>query len=135
MKVENSGRAPEGSTLDVEESLATILGKPTDGFVSRHFNRKVSTLISRRLANTPVTPNQISVATMLVTCLASWWMASGDYLWLAIGGLLFQFASILDGCDGEVARLKQMDSTNGEWVDTLADKISYLSPSTRSRLG
>ena len=63
---------------------------------------------------------------MLVSCLASWWMASGTYVWLASGGVLFQFASILDGCDGEVARLKRMASANGEWVDTIADKVSYL---------
>ena len=58
--------------------------------------------------------------------LAAWWIASGDYLQLALGGLLFQFASIVDGCDGEVAKLKFMGSRVGEWVDTLADNVSYV---------
>jgi phosphatidylglycerophosphate synthase len=125
MRPENSVLPGESNVADGPSALPA-LGKPTDGFVSRHFNRKISAIISKRLANTPVTPNQISITTMFVACLASWWMASGEYLWLAIGGLLFQFASILDGCDGEVARLKQMASANGEWVDTVADKVSYL---------
>lgn len=109
-----------------EDALFERLGKPTDGFVSRNFNRKVSTRISRLLVHTPVTPNQISVATMLITFLSAWWMASGEYLYLALGGLLFQFASVVDGCDGEIAKLKFMSSPRGEWIDTLADNVSYL---------
>ena len=114
------------SLKHAETALFRMLGKPTDGFVSRHFNRKVSTRISRLLVKTPVTPNQISVATMLMSFLAAWWIASGNYLQLALGGLLFQFASIVDGCDGEVAKLKFMGSRMGEWVDTLADNVSYV---------
>ena len=109
-----------------ESALFAGLGKPTDGFVSRHLNRKISGRISRLLVRTPVTPNQISVATMLISFLATWFIASGDYLLLAVGGLLFQFASIVDGCDGEVAKLKFMNSRAGEWLDTLADNVSYL---------
>lgn len=109
-----------------EKSLAQTLGKPTDGFISRHFNRKISTRISRHLAKTPITPNQLSITTMAITCLASYWMTSEIYLWFVMGGLLFQFASIVDGCDGEVARLKSMASPKGEWVDTLADNTSYF---------
>lgn len=102
------------------------LAKPTDGFVSRHFNRKISTRITRLLANTPVRPNHISVATLMLSLLSAWWVASGSYLYLAMGGLLFQFASILDGCDGELAKLKFLGSRSGEWFDTIADNVSYV---------
>ena len=115
-----------GALRCAESSLFTNLGKPTDGLVSRHLNRKISTRISRLLVRTPVTPNQISIATMLLSFLATWFIASGDYFRLALGGLLFQFASILDGCDGEVAKLKFLNSRSGEWLDTLADNVSYF---------
>ncbi|MCZ6635531.1 MAG: phosphocholine cytidylyltransferase family protein [bacterium] len=114
------------SHVFAEQTLFQMLGKPTDGFVSRNFNRKISTRITRLLVHTPVTPNQISIVTMLVSFLSAWLVASGDYFHLALGGLLFQFASIIDGCDGEIAKLKFMGSQLGEWVDTMADNISYL---------
>ena len=114
--------------VHAEQELFRRLGKPTDGFVSRYFNRKISTRISRLLVHTPVTPNQLSIATMLLSFLSAWLVFKGStsYLHLALGGLLFQFASIVDGCDGEIAKLKFMGSRLGEWVDTLADNMSYL---------
>jgi CDP-L-myo-inositol myo-inositolphosphotransferase len=114
--------------VHAERSLFRMLGKPTDGFVSRHFNRKISTRITRLLVHTPVTPNQLSIVTMLISFASAWLVSQGgeSYWHLALGGLLFQFASIVDGCDGEIAKLKFMGSRMGEWVDTLADNVSYL---------
>ncbi len=109
-----------------EMALFGMLGKSTDGMVSRHFNRKVSAWISKFLVKTPATPNQISIAAMMVTFLAGWAMAEGSHLYVALGGLLFQFASIIDGCDGEIATLKYAGSRFGEWLDTVADNVSYL---------
>ena len=108
------------------DALISALGKPTDGFVSKHFNRKVSTRISWVLVKTPLTPNHISLLTMGISFVAAYLIADPSYLSLAIGGLLFQFASIVDGCDGEVAKLKFRGSNLGEWVDTVADNVSYL---------
>ena len=114
--------------VHAEREMFRRLGKPTDGFVSRNFNRKVSTRISRLLVRTPVTPNQLSIATMFLSFLSAWLVYKGatNYAYLALGGLLFQFASIVDGCDGEIAKLKFMGSRMGEWIDTLADNTSYL---------
>jgi phosphatidylglycerophosphate synthase len=36
------------------------------------------------------------------------------------------FASILDGCDGEVARLKLLESDFGCWLETVCDYVFYL---------
>lgn len=114
--------------VQAERSLFKMLGKPTDGFVSRNFNRKVSTRITRLLVHTPFTPNQLSIVTMLISFVSAWLVSQGgtSYWHLALGGILFQFASIVDGCDGEIAKLKFMGSRMGEWVDTLADNVSYL---------
>jgi phosphatidylglycerophosphate synthase len=70
----------------------------------------------------------LSIATMLISFVSAWLVSQGgeSYWHLALGGLLFQFASIFDGCDGEIAKLKFMGSRMGEWVDTLADNVSYL---------
>ena len=45
---------------------------------------------------------------------------------MLIGAILSVFASILDGCDGEVARLKFQESPLGCWMDTVCDYLYYV---------
>jgi phosphatidylglycerophosphate synthase len=40
--------------------------------------------------------------------------------------VLSAWASILDGCDGEVARLKLLESDFGCWLETVCDYLYYL---------
>jgi phosphatidylglycerophosphate synthase len=42
------------------------------------------------------------------------------------GAILSWFASVLDGCDGEVARLKLQESAFGCWLETICDNLYYL---------
>jgi CDP-L-myo-inositol myo-inositolphosphotransferase len=46
------------------------------------------------------------------------------YITLLLGGVLAQFASIIDGCDGEVARLKYQSSDFGGWFDAVLDRYA-----------
>jgi phosphatidylglycerophosphate synthase len=50
--------------------------------------------------------------------------ALGGYPALVLGGFLAQFASIIDGCDGEIARLKFQESTYGGWFDAVLDRYA-----------
>ncbi|MFC1535324.1 NTP transferase domain-containing protein, partial [Thermodesulfobacteriota bacterium] len=104
--------------------LEHLRGKSNDGPVSRHLNRPLSVRISRRLVNYPVTPNQISMFSFLCSVLAAGLFALGGYPGLLLGGLLAQFASIIDGCDGEVARLKFLGSDYGGWFDAVLDRYA-----------
>ena len=45
---------------------------------------------------------------------------------MLLGAILSVFASILDGCDGEVARLKLQDSAFGCWLETVCDYLYYV---------
>ena len=45
---------------------------------------------------------------------------------MLLGGLLAQLSSILDGCDGEIARLKLLESKFGEFFDRVLDRYSDL---------
>ena len=99
-------------------------GKTRDGPVARHLNRPVSRWLSRYLVRTAVTPNQISLASWLLSCIAAGLMALGGYPALAAGGALAQLASIIDGCDGEIARLKHSQSEFGGWFDAVLDRYA-----------
>ena len=50
--------------------------------------------------------------------------AAGGALGLAVGGLLAQTASVVDGCDGEVARLRLEESDFGGWFDAVLDRYA-----------
>ena len=98
--------------------------KSRDGPVARHLNRPVSRWLSRYLVRTSVTPNQISVASWILSCVAAGLMAMSGYPALALGGALAQLASIIDGCDGEIARLKHSQSEFGGWFDAVLDRYA-----------
>ncbi len=40
----------------------------------------------------------------------------------AAGGVVAQVTSIIDGCDGEIARLKRLESDFGAWSDAVLDR-------------
>ena len=107
-----------------EKHLLVALRKPIDGFIARSINRRISIPISRRLVRSPLTPNQASAFTVVLALVAVYAVAQGGYFWMLLGGALFQFASIIDGVDGELARLKYQFSKYGEWFDTIADDLS-----------
>jgi CDP-L-myo-inositol myo-inositolphosphotransferase len=98
--------------------------KTRDGPVSRYLNRPVSRWLSRYLVRTAVTPNQVSLASWVLSCVAAGLMVVGGYPALAAGGALAQLASIVDGCDGEIARLKHSQSEFGGWFDAVLDRYA-----------
>ena len=94
---------------------------PKDGLVSRYVNRRVSRPISRWLAKTPATPNQVSIASF-VMALASLGLFVSDYsIW---AGLVVQASSIVDGVDGDLARLKGMATRFGGFFDAVLDRYA-----------
>ena len=104
--------------------LAESTGKANDGPVSRYLNRPLSVRISRRLVNCRITPTQISLLSFLWSVVAAALFAVGGYAALLAGGLVAQFASVIDGCDGEVARLKFQSSRYGGWLDAVLDRYA-----------
>lgn len=116
----------EASAARAESLLLGSLIKPTDGIISRAINRKISLRITRALLNTSLTPNQMTGIATLFGLLAIGAVAWGGVAWLVPGALLLQAQSILDGCDGEISRLKYIRSRLGEWLDQVLDDVVNL---------
>lgn len=100
------------------------LKKNSDGPVSRILNRPVSIKISEVLLKTKITPNQISLISFIVALFGALFFYFGDYFFLVIGGILVHLSSIIDGCDGEVARLKLVETKYGGWFDAVLDRYA-----------
>jgi hypothetical protein len=77
--------------------LRRSMGKPSDGFFSRHLNRRLSWPISRLLVRLRVRPTQVTVANLALGLLSGWLIGRGGYGNTLAAGLLFQFVSIFDG--------------------------------------
>ncbi|MFH1436040.1 MAG: lysylphosphatidylglycerol synthase domain-containing protein [Pseudomonadota bacterium] len=108
-----------------EKMLLRNLAKPTDGFVSRHLNRKLSVPASRLLVKLGVTPNMVTTGVLLMGLLATALVFFPEHLWIA--AILFQLGSVFDGSDGEVARLTFGGTRSGAWYDSIADSVRYVS--------
>jgi CDP-L-myo-inositol myo-inositolphosphotransferase len=102
------------------------MSKPQDGFVSRFLNRPISRRITHFLLRFPIHPNAWTISIFVLPPVASLFLARGDYVSLVIGAAIFQAFSILDGCDGEIARAKNLESKFGERLDYFCDFVASL---------
>src|SRR2546430_1389248 len=109
-----------------EKQLLRHSGKSQDGMVSKFLNRPISRVITRLLLKLPITPNAWTILTFAPALVAFVSLVRGDYTGFVIGTALFQLINILDGCDGEIARAKYLDSERGQRLDALCDFVANL---------
>jgi len=102
------------------------MSKPQDGFISRFLNRPISRRITRVLLRFPIQPNACTLAIFILPVIASVFLVRGDYISILIGAAIFQAFSILDGCDGEIARAKNLESKFGDRLDNFCDFLASL---------
>ncbi len=101
-------------------------GKTRDGIVSRYLNRPISRAVSRFLLKTSITPNIWTWLITLFPVIGFFFITRGHYSGFVSGAALFHLHSVLDGCDGEIARAKYLDSDKGPGVDAFGDLIALL---------
>jgi CDP-L-myo-inositol myo-inositolphosphotransferase len=105
----------------VARRLRRSLRKSSDGPVSRFLNRPLSTRMSMALAPLRVHPDLLSVLAALVG------FAAAALLWRGLGvagAVLTHAMSVLDGVDGESARLQQRPRPEGALLDGVLDRLT-----------
>jgi phosphatidylglycerophosphate synthase len=115
-----------GDLARAERWLLARLLKDKEGFMSRHVERKISLAISRRLAPTSVTPNTMTGVSVAVGLAGAAFFLSPRPVLEFAGALIFLLHSILDGCDGELARLKFQESRLGGVLDFWGDNLVHV---------
>ncbi len=106
--------------------LGSLARGRSDGFVAAHLNRRLSVPLTTRLADRAVTPNQVTLAAFSVALVGAVLLGTGDYLLGVLGALMVQASSIVDGCDGELARLTHQETARGAWLDTVLDRYADM---------
>jgi phosphatidylglycerophosphate synthase len=107
----------------VTRRLLVSLVQPSDGFFARHFDRRISSWLSPWLVRRGLSPNTITLVATAVGLAGAALLASQSYLPILAGALLFIVSTILDGCDGEVARLSFTSSELGRRLDLVCDNV------------
>ena len=102
------------------------MSKPQDGFVSRFLNRPISSRITGLLVKFPIHPTAFTAFIFILPLVAGIFLMRGDYLSVLLGAAIIQAFSILDGCDGEIARAKNLESKFGERLDNVCDLLGSL---------
>ena len=92
-----------------------------DGLVSRYLNRPLSRPLARSLRPTPFTPNQVTAFTLLLAIATGAMVAAG---WNIAGGIAIQAVSVIDGVDGELARLRDRATRFGGVFDAVSDRYA-----------
>ncbi len=86
-------------------------------------NRALSKPLTAVLLKTPLTPNQVTFISLGFGVLSGVFLAQGTYVSFILGAVALLVAVILDDCDGNIARAKNMQSEFGGWLDVFVDLL------------
>ncbi|MFD0685369.1 CDP-alcohol phosphatidyltransferase family protein [Actinomadura fibrosa] len=85
-----------------------------------------SRLVKFTANRTRITPNQLTVAALVLGLGAGACFAAASWPWLLVGALLYHLSFTLDCMDGKIARLKGTGSVFGAWLDYIFDRVRVL---------
>ena len=108
----------DGLLLAQARKTATI-----DGYLAALLDRHLSRFLTHQLLGSPVTPNQITVVSIVVGLAGALGLATVSYAARLAGVLGLLASSVLDGVDGELARARREQSPLGARLDLAGDYI------------
>lgn len=88
-----------------------------------YFYRPLGYLLVKIIYRTSITPNQLTLASILVSIVAACFYAAGSPVW---GALIFILHLVIDCSDGQLARLKKNGTRTGRIIDGAGDYLSTI---------
>lgn len=102
----------------------SIKSRVSDELINTWLLRPVAGLIVRALYPTPVSPDQVTLASTAAGILAGWAYTGGTPWAIAAGGLLVTLKDLLDSADGQLARARGQYSRRGRFLDSIGDLVA-----------
>lgn len=100
--------------------------KEVEEILDLYFYRPLAFLLVKAVYRTRVTPNQLTITSILLGIVAGFFYSVGKPSYIAAGALLYLISNIFDCSDGQLARLKHNGSAIGRIIDGVADMIAFL---------
>ncbi|MBL7084039.1 MAG: CDP-alcohol phosphatidyltransferase family protein, partial [Candidatus Aminicenantes bacterium] len=94
------------------------------GLFKKLFNFPISKPLTKLVAKTNLTPNQITFTFLLLFIIAGILFSLRHFI---LGGILCYFGAMLDAVDGKISRLKFKRSYFGKFSDSMSDRLCELS--------
>lgn len=113
----------EADAQDDEDIRMKRALRSNDGFYSTFVLRKISARVTMLALKNGWLPNQITIASLVISAIAALFFATGSHALLFAGALLVQLSIIVDCSDGEVARYTGVSSQLGAWLDAATDRV------------
>jgi phosphatidylglycerophosphate synthase len=101
----------------------SIKSNVSDELINTYLLRPIAGVLVAVLYNTPVTPNQVTAASIVVGIIAAGVYLLGTPSAFLAAGLLVTFKDILDSADGQLARAKYKYSRTGRFLDSIGDFV------------
>jgi phosphatidylglycerophosphate synthase len=109
----------------IETQMLQRLGRDGDSPIVRLIARRLSRLATRRLIHTRIRPNHVTLVSGGIGIAGALCLAQPRLGWQVIGSLLFLLSTVIDGCDGELARLTMQESAFGAKLDVIMDNVVH----------
>lgn len=106
--------------------LIKSCGLNNDSFMDRSVTRFISRQLTRQIIKTPITPNMITLISFMVGLGAAACFLAGNYAMGVAGAGLLLLSTWVDCTDGEVARLKFLESPFGKQMDIFCDNLVHM---------
>lgn len=116
--------SPDG-VRHLETALLQNLGREGDSPIVRIVARRLSRVVTQRLIRTRVRPNHVTLVSGAVGICGALLLAQPLVGWQVAGSLLFLLSTVIDGCDGELARLTFQESAFGAKLDVTMDNVVH----------
>ena len=113
--------------VDEEQARVDAAVKPDDGFFGTFFVSPYSRYLARMASRAGLSPNAVTVTSMVLGAVAAALFAVGGRLELVLGAVVLHAAFTLDCVDGQLARYAGAFSALGAYLDAVFDRVKeYL---------
>jgi phosphatidylglycerophosphate synthase len=102
---------------------SVLKSNDVEDLVNRYVHRTLAYLFVKSIFRTPITPNMITLSTVVIGFIAGCAFVWGTPAAMFAGGVCLWAAAILDGADGILARAKNLQSEFGRALDGSADTL------------
>jgi len=107
----------------VKDYKKSIKHEVFDETLALYILRPIAFIFVKLLYPTSITPNQVSLMTVIVGIMSGYFFSRGDVVSFVIAGSLYFLSLVLDCVDGMIARLKNNGTPVGRIIDGLSDYI------------
>ena len=91
----------------------------------RYVTHKISIRIVKLLLHTSITPNQITLSSIIIGMTSCIMFATAIPIYFLLGALILELYYIIDAVDGQLARYKKLSSMTGGYFDYVSNYIVH----------